>query len=54
MFKAAFTLSFWGLLRIGEIALSKGNNAGQILAVDDVKPKLCICTLWLKYTIELF
>ena len=36
MFKAAFTLSFWGLLRIGEIALSKGNNAGQILAVDDV------------------
>jgi hypothetical protein len=36
MFKAAFTLS-WGLLRIGEIALSKGNNAGQILAVDDVK-----------------
>jgi hypothetical protein len=37
MFKPAFTLSFWGLLRIGEIALSKGNNAGQILAVDDVK-----------------
>jgi hypothetical protein len=37
MFKAAFTLSFRGLLRIGEIALSKGNNAGQILAVDDVK-----------------
>jgi hypothetical protein len=35
MFKAAFTLSFWGLLRIGEITLSKGNNAGQILAVDD-------------------
>ena len=23
MFKAAFTLSFWGLLRIGEITLSK-------------------------------
>jgi hypothetical protein len=40
MFKAAFTLSFWGLLRIGEIALSKGNNAGQILAVDDVKLNL--------------
>ena len=37
MFKAAFTLSFWGLLRIGEIVLSKGNNAGQLLAVDDVK-----------------
>ena len=36
MFKATFTLSFWGLLRIGEIAFSKGNNAGQILAVDDV------------------
>jgi hypothetical protein len=36
MFEAAFTLSFWGLLRIGEIALSKGNSAGQILAVDDV------------------
>jgi hypothetical protein len=34
---AAFTLSFWRLLKIGEIALSKGNNAGQILAVDDVK-----------------
>jgi hypothetical protein len=33
MFKAAFTLSFWGLLRIGEIALSKGNNASQILVV---------------------
>jgi hypothetical protein len=31
MFKAAFTLSFWGLLRIGEIALSKGNNAGQTI-----------------------
>ena len=36
MFKAAFILSFWWLLRIGEIALSKGNNAGQICAVDDV------------------
>ena len=37
IFKAAFTLSFWALLNIGEITFSKGNNAGHILAVDDVK-----------------
>ena len=52
MLKAAFTLSFWGLLRIGEIALSKGNNAGQILAVDDVKLTLdkLVIHLWFSKT----
>jgi hypothetical protein len=50
MFKAAFTLSFWGLLRIGEIALSKGNNAGQILAVDDVKLTLDKLVIHLRFS----
>jgi hypothetical protein len=49
-FKAAFTLSFWGLLRIGEIALSKGNNAGQILAVDDVKLTLDKLVIHLRFS----
>ena len=50
MFKAAFTLSFWGLLRIGEITLSKGNNAGQILAVDDVKLTLDKLVIHLRFS----
>jgi hypothetical protein len=50
MFKAAFTLSFWGLLRIGEIALSEGNNAGQILAVDDVKLTLDKLVIHLRFS----
>jgi hypothetical protein len=43
-------LSFWGLLRIGEIALSEGNNAGQILAVDDVKLTLNKLVIHLRFS----
>lgn len=50
MFKAAFTLSFWLLLRIGEIALSKGNNAGQILALDDVNLTLDQLVIHLRFS----
>jgi hypothetical protein len=37
-------------LRIGEIALSKGNNAGQILAVDDVKLTLNKLVIHLRFS----
>lgn len=36
LFSAAFTLTFHAFLRIGEIALSKGNNPQSILQFDDV------------------
>jgi hypothetical protein len=48
--KCVITLSFWGLLRIGEIALSKGNNAGHILAVDDVKLTLDKLVIHLRFS----
>jgi hypothetical protein len=35
---------------IGEIALSKGNNAGQILAVDDVKFTLDKLVIHLRFS----
>jgi hypothetical protein len=38
------------LLRIGEIALSKGNNAGQILAVDDLKLTLNKLVIHLRFS----
>lgn len=36
LFKAAFTLAFWGLLRVGEITYSRGKNINQILSKNDV------------------
>ena len=35
LFKAAFTLAFSALLRIGEIALSKGNSPQRVIHVGD-------------------
>jgi hypothetical protein len=36
LFKAAFTLAYWGLLRIGEITLSNKKNINNILSSNDV------------------
>lgn len=36
LYKAAYTLAFFAFLRVGEFALSKGNNLQSILGVDDV------------------
>lgn len=36
LFKAAFTLAFHALLRVGEFALSKGNTSDRILHIGDV------------------
>ena len=36
LFKAAFTLAYWGLLRIGEITLSNKKNINNILSNNDV------------------
>lgn len=38
LYKAAFSLAFHALLRIGEIALSKGNSHETILQCQDVSP----------------
>ena len=35
LFKAAFTLAFSALLRIGEFALSKGNSQQRVIHVGD-------------------
>lgn len=37
MFKAAFTLAFWGLFRVGEITISGGNSEKRVLSFNDVK-----------------
>ena len=36
LYKAAYTLAFFAFLRVGEFALSKGNNLHTILRVSDV------------------
>ena len=36
LFKAAFTLAYWGLLRIVEITLSNKKNINNILSSNDV------------------
>ena len=36
LFKAAFTLAFHALLRVGEFAMSKGNTSDKILQTEDV------------------
>jgi hypothetical protein len=36
LLKAAFTLTYWGLLRVGEITLSNKKNINNILSNNDV------------------
>lgn len=36
LFKAAFTLSFWGLFRVEEITVSKGNDINHVMSANDV------------------
>ena len=36
LFKAAFTLAYWGLFRVGEITLSNKKNINNILSNNDV------------------
>lgn len=36
LFRAAFSLAFWGLFRVGEITATKGRNIDHILAVHDI------------------
>ncbi|KAK6165293.1 hypothetical protein SNE40_022244 [Patella caerulea] len=36
LFRAAFTIAFFGLFKIGELTCSKGNDIDNILAVDDI------------------
>lgn len=36
MFKAAFTLAYWGLVRVGEMTLSNKKNINNILSRNDV------------------
>jgi len=36
LFKAAFTLAFWGLFRVGEITVSKGNDINHVISANDV------------------
>lgn len=36
LFKAAFTLAFWGLFRVGEITVAKRQSLNHIISVNDV------------------
>jgi hypothetical protein len=36
LFKAAFSLAFYALLRVGEFALSKGNSVSRVLQIGDI------------------
>lgn len=37
LYKAAFTLAFWGLFRVGEITKTKDKDVNHILAINDIK-----------------
>ncbi|KAK3086984.1 hypothetical protein FSP39_000036 [Pinctada imbricata] len=37
LFRAAFSISFFAFLRIGELALSKGNSAESVIGIRDIK-----------------
>lgn len=50
LFSAAFTLAYYALLRVGELALSKGNSPDRIIQVQHISIQHSIINLLIKYS----
>nr|XP_034318613.1 uncharacterized protein LOC117686875 [Crassostrea gigas] len=50
LFSAAFTLAYYAFLRVGELALSKGNSPDRIIQVQHISIQHSIINLLIKYT----
>jgi integrase len=50
LFKAAFSLAFYAMLRIGEFAVSKGNSVDRILQIGDIPLQTNHLTIRIRYS----